>query len=163
MMARKVGRRDPLWARLVDERDHTMSMPKALLLAVLVELLLFGLLWLAFMNMNAKPDDPPPMIVTLEQLEPEKKLEGEKPHASPKKETPKPQPPKPVEPSPPKVEEKVKPKPPQPQPEPKPEPVWFFPRLILMPFQPLKTLKEIFPAGTNAPPATPAPANPPPP
>ncbi len=123
MMARKVGLRDPLWARLEDERDHTMSMPKALLLAVFVELLLFALLWLAFMNMKAKPDEPQPMVVTLEQLEPEKKLEGKKPQTAPKKETPKPQPPKPVEPPPPKVEEKVEPKPPEPQPEPEPEPV----------------------------------------
>ena len=92
MMARKVGLRDPLWARPSGERDHSMSMRTALLLAANVELLLFALLYLAFMNSNVKRDDPPPMLVTLEQLEEEKKLEGEKPQAAPKKDTPKPQP-----------------------------------------------------------------------
>ena len=65
MMARKVGLRDPLWARPAGEREHTMSMRRAFMLAAIVELLLFLLLYLAFMHLDIKLDDPPPMIVTL--------------------------------------------------------------------------------------------------
>src|SRR5204863_7255013 len=41
--------------------------------------------------------------------------------------------------------------------DPKPEPVWFLPKLLLVPLQPFKTLRDIFPSETNAPPVTPAP------
>lgn len=44
---------------------------------------------------------------------------------------------------------------------PKPEPLWFFPRILLMPLQPIKTLRELLPSGTNAPPPTPVTGPPP--
>lgn len=46
--------------------------------------------------------------------------------------------------------------------DPKPEPLWFLPRILLMPLQPIKTLKELLPGPAPATPET-APAKPPPP
>jgi len=87
--------RNPLWARSADERDHTMSWPLAFLLAAIVELLLFALVLSINWSYQPKRDEPPPLVVTLDQPPEEpKKIEPEKPKPKPKPEpeTPRPRP-----------------------------------------------------------------------
>lgn len=124
--------RDPLWADIKRDRENTISLPLAFLIAALLELAIFAAIYFVDWNDDFGIQEPAPMVVQL--VEPEPKPEPPKPPEPPPPEK-KPEPPKPIpkpEPKPiPKVEPpKVEPKPipepkiviPEPEPEKKPEP-----------------------------------------
>ena len=99
--------RDPLWADIKRDRDNTISLPLAFLIAALLELGIFAAIFFVDWTHEFGIQEPPPMTVQL--VEPE-----------PPKEIPKPEPPKPPEPPPP---EQKKPEPPKPIPKPEPKPI----------------------------------------
>lgn len=136
MSAGQYAPRGPLWADRKQDRDSVITLPRAFVIAALIE----GLIFLAAFYMPVADDygtpEQPPMSVELVKLpEPPKKEEPppEPPKVEPKplpepppKPIPKPEPPKPVvKPEPPKVEIKPEPKI-EPKiiiPESKPEPI----------------------------------------
>ena len=107
-MSGQYAARKPLWADLKRDRENTISLPLALLIAALLEIGIFAAVFLVDWSNDYGIQEPPPMTVELVAPEPPKEI-------------PKPEPPKPPEPPPP--EEKI-PEPPKPipKPEPKPEP-----------------------------------------
>lgn len=126
--------RDPLWADIKRDRENTISLPLAFLIAALLELGIFAAIFFVDWNDDFGIQEPAPMVVQLVEPEPPKP-EPPKPLEPPPPEEKKPEPPKPIpkpEPipkvEPPKVEPKVEPIPepkiviPEPEPEKKPEP-----------------------------------------
>jgi periplasmic protein TonB len=99
--------RGPLWADLKRDRENTISLPLAFLIAALLELAIFAAAFLVNWTDDFGIQEPPPM--TVELVKPE-----------PPKEEPKPEPIKPPEPPPPEIK---KPEPPKPIPKPEPKPI----------------------------------------
>lgn len=129
----RYGPRDPLWADIKRDRENTISLPLALLIAALLELGIFAAIYFVDWNDDFGIQEPAPMVVQLVEPEPPKP-EPEPPKPPPLEEK-KPEPPKPIpkpEPKPipkvepPKIELKPIPEPkiviPEPEPEKKPEP-----------------------------------------
>jgi TonB family protein len=125
--------RGPLWADVKRDRENTISLPLAFLIAALLELGIFAAIFFVDWNDDFGIQEPAPMVVQLVEPEPPKEIPKPEPPKPPEEK--KPEPPKPIpkpEPKPiPKVEPpKVEPKPipepkiviPEPEPEKKPEP-----------------------------------------
>ena len=134
MSAKQYAARGPLWADPKRDRENTISLPLAFLIAAILELAVFAVVFLVDWSNDFGIQEPPPMTVNLVEPEPPKP-EPIKPPEPPPPEEKKPEPPKPIpkpEPKPiPKVEPpKIEPKPilepkiviPEPEPEKKPAP-----------------------------------------
>mgnify|MGYP003527130989 CR=1 FL=1 len=108
MSAGRYAAPGPLWADPTRDRDNTISLPLAFLIAAILELAIFAAVFFVDWNDDFGIQEPPPMTVELVKPEPPKEI-------------PKPEPPKPPEPPPPEPIKKPEPKP-IPKPEPKPIP-----------------------------------------
>lgn len=138
MSSGQYAARGPLWADVKRERENTIPLPLAFLIAAILELGIFAAVFFVDWTDEFGVQEPPPMTVELVKPEPPKqepKPEPIKPPELPPPEFKQPQPPKPIpKVEPPKVEIKPEPKPepkiaiPEPEPEPEvesppPEPV----------------------------------------
>ena len=145
MSAGQYAARGPLWADPKRERENTISLPLAFLIAAILEISILAAVFFVDWSNDFGIQEPPPMTVQLVEPEPPKP-EPIKPPDPPPPEEKKPEPPKPIpkpEPKPipkaeppkivpkpepipePKIvipEPKVEPPPPEPKPEPVPEP-----------------------------------------
>jgi periplasmic protein TonB len=127
--------RSPLWADLKRDRENTIPLPLAFLIAAILELAIFAAVFFVDWSDEYGIQEPPPMTVELVKPEPPKEEPKPEPIKPPEPPPPepikKPEPPKPIpKVEPPKVEIKPEPKPepkivipePEPIPEPKVEP-----------------------------------------
>jgi periplasmic protein TonB len=127
--------RGPLWADLKRDRENTIPLPLAFLIAAILELAIFAAVFFVDWSDEYGIQEPPPMTVELVKPEPPKEEPKPEPVKPPEPPPPepikKPEPPKPIpKVEPPKVEIKPEPKPepkivipePEPIPEPKVEP-----------------------------------------
>lgn len=174
----KLVAKGPLWADLSNDQDNRLSLPKAILLAALLELAIALLIAVNWREMFAKPEPPPMKVefVTIHEPPPPKPEIEPIPEPQPppppplppkrelkkivKKEPPlkPPPPPKPQEkplpvPEPPPLAEPPPPEPPPPEPPPQPQPPPE-PKVVPPP-QPVKELPPVTPVD-------PAPPEPPP-
>ncbi len=132
MNSGRYAARGPLWADVKRERENTIPLPLAFLIAAILELGIFAAVFFVDWTDEFGVQEPPPMTVELVKPEPPK--EEPKPEPIKPPEPPPPEPPKPIpkpEPKPkvqpPKMEVKPEPKPERkiviPEPEPDDEPV----------------------------------------
>ena len=117
MSAGQYAARGPLWAEPKRDRDNTISLPLAFLIAAILEIAIFAAVFFVDWSDDYGVQEPP---MTVQLVEPE-----------PPKEEPKPEPPKPPEPPPP--EPIKKPEPPKPIPKPEPIPKVEPPRVEIKP------------------------------
>ena len=138
MSAGQYAARGPLWAEPKRDRDKTISLPLAFLIAAIHEIAIFSAVFFVDWSDDYGVQEPP---MTVQLIEPE-----------PPKEEPKPEPPKPPEPPPP--ESIKKPEPPKPIPKPEPIPKVEPPKVELKP-EPTPEPKIIIPEPTPEPVAEP--------
>ena len=118
MSSGQYAARGPLWADLKRDRENTIPLPLAFLIAAILELAIFAAVFFVDWSDEFGIQEPPPMTVELVKPEPPK----EEPKPEPVK-PPEPPPPEPVKkPEPPKPIPKVEPPKVEIKPEPKPEP-----------------------------------------
>ncbi len=135
MSSGQYAARGPLWADIKRERENTIPLPLAFLIAAILELAIFAAVFFVDWSDEYGIQEPPPMTVELVKPEPPKEEPKPEPIKPPEPPPPepikKPEPPKPIpKVEPPKVEIKPEPKPepkivipePEPIPEPKVEP-----------------------------------------
>ena len=132
MSSGQYAARGPLWADLKRDRENTIPLPLAFLIAAILELAIFAAVFFVDWSDEFGIQEPPPMTVELVKPEPPKEEPKPEPVKPPEPPPPepvkKPEPPKPIpKVEPPKVEIKPEPKPEPkiviPEPEPIPEPI----------------------------------------